>query len=114
MKRAHSSRVGPLPLLTGTATCPAVDGSNELWRCNGTASGRFKERALVFKDWGASYNTVVGVGDITGDGKADIVERDSAGKLFRNNGDGKGSFSSRTEIATGWQGYKGIFRPGCG
>ncbi|MGY5033862.1 FG-GAP repeat domain-containing protein [Streptomyces sp. 900116325] len=106
--------MGPLPHLTGTATCPAEDGSNELWRCNGTASGRFKERVLVFKDWGASYNTVVGVGDITGDGKADIVERDSAGKLFRNNADGKGSFSSRTGIATGWQGYKGIFRPGCG
>lgn len=83
--------------------------TNELWRYNGTASGQFKERVLVFKDWGASYNTVVGVGDITGDGKADIVERDSAGKLFRNNGDGNGSFSSRTEIATGWQGYKGIF-----
>ncbi|MGW5274441.1 FG-GAP-like repeat-containing protein [Streptomyces sp. NPDC004044] len=87
----------------------AKDKSNELWRYNGTASGQFKERVLVFKDWGASYNTVVGVGDITGDGKADIVERDPAGKLFRNNGDGKGSFSSRTEIATGWQGYKGIF-----
>ncbi len=87
----------------------AKDKSNELWRYNGTASGQFKERVLVFKDWGASYNTVVGVGDITGDGRTDIVERDSAGKLFRNNGDGKGSFSSRTEIATGWQGYKGIF-----
>jgi hypothetical protein len=51
----------------------------------------------------------VGVGDITGDGKADIVERDSAGRLFRNNGNGKGSFSGRTQIATGRQGYKGIF-----
>lgn len=86
----------------------ATDKSNELWRYNGTASGQFKERVQVFKDWGSSYNTVVGVGDITGDGKADIVERDSAGKLFRNNGDGKGSFGSRTQIATGWT-YKGIF-----
>ncbi|MFJ3590958.1 FG-GAP-like repeat-containing protein [Streptomyces sp. NPDC090231] len=86
----------------------ATDKSNELWRYNGTASGQFKERVLVFKDWGSSYNTVVGVGDITGDGKADIVERDSAGTLFRNNGDGKGSFGSRTQIATGWT-YKGIF-----
>ncbi len=48
------------------------------------------------------------MGDITGDGKADIIERDKAGKLFRNDGNGKGSFSSRTEIATGWT-YKGIF-----
>ncbi|MDX2728891.1 MULTISPECIES: VCBS repeat-containing protein [Streptomyces] len=74
-----------------------------------TAPGRFKERGLVFKDRGASYNTVVGVGDITGDGRADIIERASAGKLFRNNDHGKGSFSSRTQIATGLQGCKGIF-----
>ncbi|MFC8235002.1 FG-GAP-like repeat-containing protein [Streptomyces sp. NPDC057284] len=87
----------------------AKDSSNELWRYNGTASGQFKERVLVFKDWGSSYNTIVGPGDLTGDGRADLIERDSAGRLYRNNGDGKGSFGSRTQIATGWQGYRGIF-----
>ncbi|MFF2411526.1 FG-GAP-like repeat-containing protein [Streptomyces sp. NPDC058092] len=87
----------------------AKDKSNNLWRYNGTASGQFKERVLVFKNWGASYNTIVGVGDITGDGRADLIERDSAGRVFRNNGDGKGSFGGRTQIATGWQTYKGIF-----
>ncbi len=86
----------------------ATDTSNNLWRYDGTAAGQFKERVLVFENWGSSYDTVVGVGDITGDGKADIIERDKAGKLFRNDGNGKGSFSSRTEIATGWT-YKGIF-----
>ncbi|MGC5411086.1 FG-GAP repeat domain-containing protein, partial [Streptomyces sp. DT225] len=63
----------------------------------------------VFTDWGRSYNTMVGIGDLNGDGRNDIVVRDSAGKLFRNNGNGKGSFGSRTQIATGWQTYKGIF-----
>jgi hypothetical protein len=52
---------------------------------------------------------VVGVGDITGDGKNDLVARDTAGNLYRNNGDGKGSFGGRTKIASGWQGYKGVF-----
>jgi hypothetical protein len=37
------------------------------------------------------------------------VERDSAGGLYRNSGDGKGSFGSRVKIASGWQGYKGLF-----
>ncbi|MFJ2090731.1 FG-GAP repeat domain-containing protein [Streptomyces sp. NPDC087901] len=87
----------------------AKDSSNELWRYNGTAGGQFKERVLVFKDWGSSYNTIVGPGDLTGDGRADLIERDSAGRLYRNNGDGKGSFGSRTQISTGWQGYRGIF-----
>ncbi|MFJ9150898.1 FG-GAP repeat domain-containing protein [Streptomyces sp. NPDC102270] len=53
---------------------------------------------------------IVGVGDITGDGKADLVSRDSAGNIWRNNGDGQGSFGARTRIATGRQGYKGLFQ----
>ncbi|GGV96601.1 hypothetical protein GCM10015535_66340 [Streptomyces gelaticus] len=80
-----------------------------LYRYDGTAGGKLKERVKVFGAWGTSYNTVVGVGDITGDGKPDLVERDSSGNLFRNDGNGKGSFGSRTKIATGWQGYKGVF-----
>ncbi|MGW4223792.1 FG-GAP-like repeat-containing protein [Streptomyces bauhiniae] len=87
----------------------AQDRSNELWRYGGTGTGKFKGRVKVFSDWGASYNVIVGVGDITGDGRADIVSRDSSGAVWRNNGNGKGSFGGRTGIATGWQGYKGLF-----
>ncbi|MFI8218341.1 FG-GAP-like repeat-containing protein [Streptomyces sp. NPDC085932] len=87
----------------------AQDKSNELWRYDGTGAGGFKARVKVFNDWGASYDSVVGVGDLTGDGRADLVSRDTSGNAWRNNGDGKGSFGSRTKIATGWQGYKGLF-----
>ncbi|MCX4408367.1 MULTISPECIES: FG-GAP-like repeat-containing protein [unclassified Streptomyces] len=87
----------------------AQDKSNELWRYDGTATGKFKSRVKVFNDWGPSYNVIVGVGDITGDGRADIVSRDTSGTVWRNNGNGKGSFGGRTRIATGWQGYKGLF-----
>ncbi|MFB7336466.1 FG-GAP-like repeat-containing protein [Streptomyces adustus] len=85
------------------------DKSNELWRYDGTATGKFKSRVKVFNDWGASYNVIVGVGDITGDGRADIVARDTSGALYRHNGNGKGSFGGRTRLATGWQSYKGVF-----
>lgn len=87
----------------------AKDKSNELWRYDGTASGQFKARVLLAKDWGTSYNAIVGAGDITGDGKADLIARDTSGRLFRNNGYGNGTFGSRTLIATGWQVYKGIY-----
>lgn len=86
----------------------AQDKSNELWRYDGTSAGKFKSRVKVFNNWGASYNVVVGVGDLTGDGRADLVSRDSSGAVWRNNGNGKGSFGSRTRIATGWQGYKSL------
>ncbi|MCT9112988.1 VCBS repeat-containing protein [Streptomyces mirabilis] len=87
----------------------AQDKSNELWRYDGTATGKFKSRVKVSNDWGPSCNVIVGVDDIAGDGRADIVSRDTSGTVWRNNGDGKGSFGGRTKIATGWQGYKSLF-----
>ncbi|MFI5884933.1 FG-GAP-like repeat-containing protein [Streptomyces sp. NPDC051554] len=87
----------------------AQDRSNTVYRYYGTGHGTFGARVKLFGAWGGSYNVVVGVGDITGDGKADLVERDSAGNLFRNSGDGKGSFGARVKISGGWQGYKGVF-----
>ncbi|MFF3562059.1 FG-GAP repeat domain-containing protein [Streptomyces sp. NPDC002574] len=86
----------------------AQDTSNELWRFSGDGKGHFKPRVLLAKNWGASYNAVVGVGDITGDGKADLVVRDTAGVLYRYGGNGKGLFGGRVKIATGWKGYKAI------
>lgn len=80
-----------------------------LYRYDGTGKGTLRERVTVFTAWGASYTTIVGVGDITGDGRNDLVIRDKAGDLYRNDGKGNGSFTSRTRIATGWQGYKGVF-----
>ncbi|MFF5014727.1 FG-GAP repeat domain-containing protein [Streptomyces sp. NPDC001165] len=85
------------------------DKSNKLWRYSGTASGTFKARVKIFDNWGSSYNTVIGVGDITGDGLADLVARDTSGALWRTNGTGKGSFGARTKIGTGWGTYKGLF-----
>ncbi|TKA08081.1 FG-GAP-like repeat-containing protein [Actinacidiphila oryziradicis] len=85
------------------------DKANVLWRYNGTASGKLAARVKVASGWGASYNAVVGVGDITGDGKADLVARDTSGNLYRQSGNGKGGFGARTKIATGWKAYKGIF-----
>ncbi|MFF4901933.1 FG-GAP-like repeat-containing protein [Streptomyces sp. NPDC001068] len=85
------------------------DRSNELWRYDSTSTGKLTGRVKVFDDWGSSYNVIVGVGDITGDGRADLVSRDTSGTVWRNNGNGKGSFGARTKIATGWQGYKGVF-----
>ncbi|MFD0315942.1 FG-GAP repeat domain-containing protein [Streptomyces flavalbus] len=87
----------------------AQDKSNNLYRYLGTGNGTFTSRVKLFSDWGASYNAVVGVGDITGDGKADLVSRDTNGNLYRNTGNDKGSFYGRTRIDTGWQGYKRLW-----
>lgn len=84
------------------------DKANTLYRLNGTGKGTFTARAKVFGDWGGSYNAVVGTGDLDRDGRADIVSRDGSGDVYLNRGDGKGSFGSRTRIASGWAGYKSL------
>ncbi|MER5434679.1 VCBS repeat-containing protein [Streptomyces sp. NPDC002588] len=85
------------------------DKSNNLYRHYGKGDGTFSARVKLFAGWGASYNAVVGVGDLNHDGKVDLVARDSGGKLYRQYGDGKGSFGSRTLISSGWSGYKALF-----
>ncbi|MFD7444370.1 FG-GAP-like repeat-containing protein [Streptomyces sp. NPDC059909] len=88
----------------------AVDGANSLWRYDGTAAGTVKPRVLVFgNNWGMNRNAFVGVGDLTGDGKPDLVSRNTAGDLLRNSGNGAGSFGATARIGTGWQGYKGLY-----
>ncbi|MET9730446.1 VCBS repeat-containing protein [Streptomyces sp. NPDC006458] len=52
---------------------------------------------------------IVGVGDITGDGKSDILSRDTSGNLWRNNGTGSGTFGPRAKIASGRPVCKGVF-----
>lgn len=93
----------------GRADLLAQDRSNTLWRYAGNGSGGFTSRVKTASGWGTSYTTVLGPGDITGDGKADIVSRDTSGNLWRNNGTGSGTFGPRTKIASGWQAYKGVF-----
>ncbi|MFJ8489043.1 FG-GAP repeat domain-containing protein [Streptomyces sp. NPDC094038] len=92
----------------GKADLLAQDKSDNLYRYNGRDDGTFAARVKVFSRWGGSYNAVVGVGDITGDGRPDLVSRDTSGKAWRNNGDGKGSFGARAQIASGWGGYKSL------
>ncbi|WP_327355057.1 FG-GAP-like repeat-containing protein [Streptomyces sp. NBC_01304] len=92
----------------GKADLLGHDKNGGLWRYDGLGNGTFAPRKQVFADWGRSYNAVVGIGDLSGDGKNDIVVRDTAGNLYRNNGDGRGGFASRVKIASGWQTYKGI------
>ncbi|MGC0330714.1 hypothetical protein RKD23_003704 [Streptomyces sp. SAI-170] len=87
----------------------AQDTSNNLYRYLGTGSGTFGARVKLAASWGASYNLVLGAGDVTGDGKADLVARDTAGVLWRQAGTGTGTFGARVKAGTGWGAYKGVF-----
>ncbi len=87
----------------------ARDPGGEMWRYEGTGTGTFKPRKLVFSDWGAGRTEIIAVGDITGDSLCDLLSRDANGKLLSNRGDGKGSFGSTVTVGTGWQHYGSLF-----
>ncbi|SDK78568.1 FG-GAP repeat domain-containing protein [Streptomyces indicus] len=66
----------------------------------------------ISSSWG-SYNVTVGPGDLTGDGKGDLLARDRSGYLYLHPGTGTGSgFGSRIKIGGGWNTYTVIVGAG--
>jgi hypothetical protein len=66
-------------------------------------------RVRVGGGWGG-YSALVGTGDLSGDGRADLLARDTAGKLWRYASTGAGTYGGRVLIGTGgWNGFKGLF-----
>lgn len=61
--------------------------------------------------WNA-YNALAYPGDLTGNGKPDLVARDGKGRLWLFAGTGKGSFRSRAEISSGWGKYRRLVGAG--
>jgi hypothetical protein len=69
-----------------------------------TGAPTFGSRVLLGTGW-QIYTTTVAAGDLTGDGRGDIVARDSSGRLFRYDGKGGGKVAPRVQIGSGWNGY---------
>ncbi|MFB7608578.1 FG-GAP repeat domain-containing protein [Streptomyces gardneri] len=93
----------------------ARDTAGVLWLYpgTGTATAPFGTRVRIGAGWGA-YNSLVGGTDVTGDGKADLVARDTAGKqwLYAGTGAAAKPFGDRKQIGYGWQSYNSMVAPG--
>ncbi|MFF8809374.1 FG-GAP repeat domain-containing protein [Streptomyces omiyaensis] len=83
-----------------------------LMRGNGEGTG-FASRIRVGSGWGA-YNRLVGAGDVSGDGRADVLARDGSGTLWLYKGTGVSTrpFAARQRIGGGWNAYRQIVVPG--
>ncbi|MFF5637378.1 FG-GAP repeat domain-containing protein [Streptomyces sp. NPDC012825] len=58
--------------------------------------------------WGV-YNAIVGPGDLSGDGRGDLLARDTSGNLYLYKGNGAGTaLASRVRVGTGWGAYNAI------
>ncbi|MGW0394308.1 FG-GAP-like repeat-containing protein [Streptomyces sp. NPDC003042] len=79
------------------------------YRSTGDLANPFAGRVKVSGGWN-QYDQIVGLGDIDGDGDADVMGRTYGGDLFLHKGTGNGTspFEWRTQIASGWNGYTQI------
>ncbi|MGW1771571.1 FG-GAP repeat domain-containing protein [Streptomyces sp. NPDC002104] len=92
----------------GKADIVARDGSGVLWLYKGTGNyaAPFAPRTKIGAGWN-TYNRLVSVGDLTGDGKTDLVARKSNGDLYRYSGTGSAAapFAKPVKIGSGFQAY---------
>jgi hypothetical protein len=92
----------------------ARDGSGNLYLFRGDGSGTSLASPIrIGSGWNA-YDRIVGAGDITGDGRADIVARTPSGTLYlyRGTGTSTAPFAPRVSLGTGWQQYNKLASPG--
>ncbi|MFF5449060.1 FG-GAP repeat domain-containing protein [Streptomyces sp. NPDC012888] len=93
----------------------ARDTTGTLWLYPGTGNpwAPFGTRVKAGTGWNA-YDMLVDGTDLTGDGKADLVTRDTAGKLWLHPGTGTAAapFGVRAQIGTNWRIYNAVVAPG--
>ncbi|MGW3117438.1 trypsin-like serine protease [Streptomyces sp. NPDC001107] len=86
----------------------SVDSGGTLWIYPGKGNGTFASPVKVGSGWG-QYNSLRGHGDFNGDGRADLIARQSSTGdvyLYRGTGTaGSGAFASRIKVRSAWTGY---------
>ncbi|MFF5446940.1 FG-GAP repeat domain-containing protein [Streptomyces sp. NPDC012888] len=96
----------------GRTDVVAKDGNGNLYLYAGTgnAAAPFAARVWVGGGWNI-YNEVASPGDMTGDGRADLVARDGKGDLYRYQATGLGgtkTFTARQYVGWGWNTYSQV------
>ncbi len=83
------------------------DSAGRLTRYDGTCGKAFTPKTphrLIGTGFGG-YNALTSPGDLTGDGRADLIARDKAGVLWRYSADDKGGLAARVRLVAGQGGY---------
>jgi hypothetical protein len=83
-----------------------------LWLYPGNGRGGWLPRVRVGTGW-AGFNVLVGPGDLTGDGFADVLARQTSnGYLWLYPGNGTGGWLPRVRVGSGWGGMTAVMSPG--
>ncbi|MEU2544820.1 N-acetylmuramoyl-L-alanine amidase [Streptomyces roseolus] len=99
----------------GKADLIARDAAGMLWFYKGTGDPLkpFAPKSSVGGGW-QTYNEIVSTGDVSGDGKPDLLGRDKSGVLwfYKGTGDPLKPFTPRVQVGGGWQAYNLMVGPG--
>ncbi|MFJ5550002.1 FG-GAP repeat domain-containing protein [Streptomyces sp. NPDC093225] len=106
------AKLAPLTVQGTGGPVVARDAAGVLWNFDFSDpehGGGFWDPKKVGGGWNA-YDLLAGAGDLTGDGKADLVARDKAGVLwlYRGTGVPKAPFEPRAKLAGSWKGYDAL------
>ncbi|MET9375117.1 N-acetylmuramoyl-L-alanine amidase [Streptomyces sp. NPDC002992] len=87
-------------------------GTIYLYQGTGNPSVPFTTRTKLGTGW-QGYSIILGAGDLTGDGKPDILGREKTGVLWMHKGTGNAAapYTSRIQVGTGWNMHNVILAP---
>ncbi|MFE1500456.1 FG-GAP repeat domain-containing protein, partial [Streptomyces albidoflavus] len=92
----------------------AREKSGVLWLYKGTGvpATPFATRSRDGGGW-QTYTAIISTGDLSGDGKADLIARDASGVLWSYTGTGSVTtpFAARVRVGGGWGAYNSIVGP---
>ncbi|MFI6420715.1 N-acetylmuramoyl-L-alanine amidase [Streptomyces sp. NPDC050842] len=92
----------------------ARDKTGVLWLYTNTGAtpNPFATRVRVGGGWNI-YNELISTGDMTGDGKPDLIARDKTGVLwlYKNTGGSPNPFATRGQVGGGWNTYNVMVGP---
>ncbi|MBJ2120950.1 VCBS repeat-containing protein [Arthrobacter sp. MSA 4-2] len=83
-----------------------------LWLYRGNGTGGWLPRVRAGTGWN-SFNSIVGPGDFNGDGRVDLLARETAtGYLWLYPGNGAGGWLPRVRVGSGWNSLTAVMSPG--
>ncbi|MFI0718438.1 FG-GAP-like repeat-containing protein [Streptomyces sp. NPDC021224] len=90
----------------------AADTAGVLWLYPGNGKGAFGARVKIGNGGWNAMNALVGVGDANGDGKSDLLARDTSHNLWLYPGNGRNGLVARTQVDGTWAAEQEIFATG--
>lgn len=98
---------------TGDIVARGKDGVLWYYRGSGNPDKPYLARLKVGSGWN-QYDSLTGMRDLDGDGKADLIARNAAGAIYfyKGTGDPAKPFAPKAQIGTGWQIYDTLVSTG--